>query len=145
MLNKVQIIGRLGQDPELREVGSSQVANFSVATTNKYKDRNGDTQETTEWHRVSFWGRQAEVCADYMRKGQLVYIEGSLKTRKYEKDGETRSITSISGANFQFLDWPGDRDEASGQKRGSYKKPNNESRPTRQESKSNDYDEDIPF
>lgn len=103
MINKAILIGRLGQAPEVKTVGGSTVANFSVATSEKYKDRDGNQQEKTEWHRVAVWGKSAEFCQRYMDKGTMVYIEGKIQYRKYEKDGVTMYSTDIivSGWNAQ--------------------------------------------
>lgn len=104
-VNKVIIIGNLGRDPEVRYLPSGEaVANFSVATTEKWKDKSGEMQEQTEWHRVSFFGRQAEICGEYLRKGSSVYVEGRLQTRKWtDKDGNERSTTEIRGDRMQML------------------------------------------
>lgn len=104
-LNKVMLIGNLGKDPEMRYLPSGEaVANFSVATTDKFKDKNGDMQEATEWHRVSFFGRIAEVCGQYLKKGSPVYVEGSIRTRKYTgKDGTEKYATEIRGDRMQML------------------------------------------
>jgi single-strand DNA-binding protein len=104
-VNKVILIGNLGRDPEVRYMPSGDaVANFSVATTEKWKDKNGEMQEQTEWHRVSFFGRQAEICGEYLRKGSSVYIEGRLQTRKWtDKDGNERTTTEIRGDRMQML------------------------------------------
>ncbi|TVQ04973.1 MAG: single-stranded DNA-binding protein [Balneolaceae bacterium] len=105
-LNKAMIIGRLGQDPEVRYTQSNTAfANMSVATSEKYKDRNGELQETTEWHRVVVWGRLAEICQEYLKKGSLVYFEGPIQTREWEdKDGQKRYTTEIKALNMQMLD-----------------------------------------
>ena len=104
-VNKVILIGNLGRDPEVRYMPSGDaVANFSVATTEKWKDKSGEMQEQTEWHRVSFFGRQAEICGEYLRKGSSVYIEGRLQTRKWtDKDGNERTTTEIRGDRMQML------------------------------------------
>ncbi|HZR01835.1 MAG TPA: single-stranded DNA-binding protein [Burkholderiales bacterium] len=104
-VNKVIIIGNLGRDPEVRYLPSGEaVANFSVATTEKWKDKAGEMQEQTEWHRVSFFGRQAEICGEYLRKGSSVYVEGRLQTRKWtDKDGNERTTTEIRGDRMQML------------------------------------------
>jgi primosomal replication protein N len=88
-VNKVILIGNLGRDPEVRYLPSGDaVANLNIATTEKWKDKGGEQQEQTEWHRVAFFGRQAEICGEYLRKGSQVYIEGRLQTRKWtDKDG----------------------------------------------------------
>ena len=96
MLNKIQIIGRLGKDPEVRFMPNGDaVCNFSVATTEKWKDKSsGEVQEETTWHRVSAWGRQAEIVGEYLKKGSLVYVEGKMTERKYtdESGAEKRSF-----------------------------------------------------
>lgn len=104
-LNKVMIIGRLGQDPEVNYMQSGDcVANFSVATSEKWKDkRTGETQESTEWHRVTCWRRLGEIASEYLAKGSLVYIEGKLKTRKWERDGQTHYTTGIEASQMQML------------------------------------------
>jgi single-strand DNA-binding protein len=105
-VNKVIIVGNLGQDPETRFLPSGDaVCNFSVATTDKWKDKaSGEMKEQTEWHRVSFFGRQAEIAGEYLKKGSQVYIEGSLRTRKWQdKDGADRYTTEIKGDRMQML------------------------------------------
>jgi single-strand DNA-binding protein len=104
-VNKVILIGNLGRDPEVRYLPSGDaVANFSIATTDKWKDKNGEMQEQTEWHRISFFGRQAEICGEYLRKGSSVYVEGRLQTRKWtDKDGNERTTTEIRGDRMQML------------------------------------------
>lgn len=104
------VIGRLGADPELRSTGNgTKVATLSIATSERYKDRNGEKQEKTEWHRVVAWSRLAEICADYLKKGSLVYIEGPIQTREWEdKDGQKRYTTEIKALSMQML---GSKDE----------------------------------
>ncbi|MEZ5358380.1 MAG: single-stranded DNA-binding protein [Candidatus Zixiibacteriota bacterium] len=104
-VNKAIIIGNLGSDPELRyTAGGQAVANFSVATTEKWRDKEGQMQESTEWHRIVLWARQAEVAKEYLKKGSSVYIEGKIQTRSYDdKDGNKRYITEIVGQRMQFL------------------------------------------
>ena len=104
MLNRATIIGHLGRDPEVHHTESGQtVANMSVATTDKWQDRQGEWQERTEWHRVAVWGKQADACAEYLSKGRQVYVEGRIETRTYEKDGEKRYSTGIVASRVQFL------------------------------------------
>lgn len=114
MLNKVMIIGRLGRDPELRYTQSgSPVATLNVATDESYTDRDGNKVERTEWHRVSVFQRQAENCANYLGKGSLVYVEGSLQTRKWQdQSGQDRYTTEIKAQRVQFLDRRGERGPA---------------------------------
>ena len=113
MLNKVQIIGRLGRDVELRYTQSgSPVANFTVATDESYTDRNGNRMENTEWHRVVAFNKQAETCHQYISKGSLVYVEGRLRTRKYtDREGQERSTTEINADRVIFLDRKTDRQD----------------------------------
>lgn len=117
MLNKVMIIGRLGRDPELRYTQSgSPVASLNVATDESYVDRDGNKVERTEWHRVSVFQRQAENCATYLSKGSLVYVEGSLQTRKWQdQQGQDRYTTEIKAQRVQFLDRKGDAPRGGGQ------------------------------
>jgi single-strand DNA-binding protein len=116
-LNKVMIIGRLGADPELKYSQSgTPVARMRIATSETYTDREGNRQESTEWHTVVVFQRQAENCANYLSKGSMVYVEGSLQTRQWQdKDGQNRYTTEIKGQRIQFLDRKGDGAGASGQ------------------------------
>jgi len=110
-LNKVQIIGNLGRDPEVRySPDGAAIANMSLATTSQWKDKETrGKQERTEWHRVAFYGRLAEIVREYTHKGSLVYIEGSLHTRKWQdKDGQDRYTTEIVGSLLTMLDKKGD-------------------------------------
>lgn len=105
-VNKVIIVGRLGQDPEIRYTqGGSAVSNFSVATSENWTDKEGQKQERTEWHRVVVWGKAAENCAQYLGKGRQVFVEGRLQTRQWEdKDGNKRYTTEVIANTVQFLD-----------------------------------------
>ena len=95
-VNKVHIIGRLGKDPETRTLeNGSIVTSFSVATSETYKDKNGAKQETTDWHNMTIWGKLADLAAKFLKKGDLAYFEGKLRTRSWEKDGITRYTTEI--------------------------------------------------
>ena len=104
-VNKVTLIGRLGQDPEIRFTGDgAAVASFSVATNESWKDQSGETQDRTEWHRVVMYGRMAETAAEYMKKGQMVYVEGRLNTREWEDQNQIkRKTTEIRCDNFTML------------------------------------------
>lgn len=108
-LNKAMIIGRLGQDPDVRYTQSNTaVANLSVATSERYKDKQGEWKENTEWHRVVAWGRLAEICQEYLKKGSQVYIEGPIQTRQWEdKEGQTRYTTEIKALTMTMLDSKG--------------------------------------
>lgn len=110
MLNKAQIIGRLGKDPEIRVTQTgTPIASLTVATTEKWKDKAGVAQETTEWHKVSLFGKLAEVAEKYMSKGTLVYIEGKIQTRKYtDKQGVDKYATEIHGLELKLLGGKGD-------------------------------------
>ncbi len=105
-LNKVMLIGNLGKDPEVRYTTSGQaVASFNLATSEKYKNKqSGDWEEKTEWHRVTLWGKLAEIAGEYLAKGKTVYIEGRLQTRKWtDRDGNDRYTTEIVGDRMQML------------------------------------------
>ena len=104
-LNKIQIIGNIGRDPETRMAGETKVSNFSVAVTEKYKGRDGQMQEKTEWIKIVFWGRQAEICEQYLKKGSSVYIEGKLETRSWDDKttGEKKYQTEVRGVVLQML------------------------------------------
>jgi single-strand DNA-binding protein len=119
-LNKVMLIGNLGKDPEVRYTTSGQgVASFSIATTEKYKNKSGDWEEKTEWHNIVLWGKLAEVAKDYLSKGKTAYIEGRLQTRKWQdKDGRDRYTTEIVGDRLQLLSPKGDGARAAGGRDG---------------------------
>lgn len=109
-LNRVQLIGYLGRDPESKYTPSGKrVTDFSVAISNRWKDETGETREYTEWVNIEAWGRLAETCHEYLSKGSLVYIEGRLKTDRYEDQGETRYFTKVVARTVQFLS--GSRDD----------------------------------
>lgn len=105
-LNKVLLIGRLGRDPEMKFTPSGQpVTNFSLATDESYKGKDGQKVDKTEWHRIVVWGKQAEFCGNYLAKGRLVYIEGKLETRKWtDKDGAEKYTTEIRADRVVGLD-----------------------------------------
>jgi len=113
-LNKVLLIGYLGADPELRYTPSgSPVANFRVATTEQWTDKDGEKQAKTEWHKIVAWRKLAETCGEYLHKGSLVYVEGSLETRNWEdRDGIKRWTTEIRAWRLQMLDRAGKAPEA---------------------------------
>jgi single-strand DNA-binding protein len=103
-LNRVQLIGRLGKDPESKLTPTGKkVAHFGVAVSNRWKTREGETKEYTEWINVEAWGRLGEVSQEYLKKGSLVYVEGRLKTDKYEDKGETKYFTKVVAQMVQFL------------------------------------------
>ncbi|PKY10801.1 single-stranded DNA-binding protein [Acidithiobacillus marinus] len=104
-VNKVILLGHLGRDPEMRyQPSGAAIANFSLATSETYKDRDGNKQERTEWHRVVFFNRTAEIAGEYLRKGSMAYVEGRLQTRKWtDKDGQERYTTEIVGDRLQLV------------------------------------------
>lgn len=107
-LNKVQLIGNLGKDPELKYTPSGvAVATFSIATSESWKDQEGNQQEKTEWHNIVAWRKLAEIVGEYLKKGKKVYIEGKLQTRSYDKDGVKRYITEIVADQLIMLDGGG--------------------------------------
>lgn len=109
-VNKVILVGRLGRDPETRFTSGGQaVANFSVATDETYKDRNGERQKRTEWHKIVVWGKQAEIAQQYLKKGSLIFIEGRIQSREWQdKEGQKRTSFEIVATNFRMLGGRGD-------------------------------------
>ena len=109
-VNKVILVGNLGKDPELRYTSSgTAVATFSLATSERFKDRNGEQQEKTEWHNIVTWRNLAEICGKYLHKGKQIYIEGRIQTRSYDdRDGNKRYITEIVADQMQMLGSRGD-------------------------------------
>jgi single-strand DNA-binding protein len=109
-VNKVILVGRLGRDPETRFTGGGQaVANFSVATDETYKDKNGERQKRTEWHKIVVWGKQAEIAQQYLKKGSLIFIEGRIQSREWQdKEGQKRTSFEIVASNFRMLGGRGD-------------------------------------
>ena len=104
-VNKVILVGNLGKDPEVRFTNTGNaVANFSIATSEVWNDRDGKRQERTEWHNIVVWGKQAEHCGQYLSKGRQVYVEGSIRTRSYDdKTGNKRYVTEVVAQRIQFL------------------------------------------
>ena len=104
-VNKAILVGRLGRDPETRFTGGGQaVANFSLATDETYKDKNGERQKRTEWHKIVVWGKQAEIAQQYLKKGSLVVIEGRIQSREWQdKEGQKRVSYEIVATNFRML------------------------------------------
>ncbi len=123
MLNKVFLIGNLGRDPEVRSIPSGQsVATFSLATNRRWKDRDGNRQDETEWHNIVCWGRQAEVAGQYLKRGRQIHVEGRIQTRSWEdrQSGEKKYRTEIICDNFQML---GQRGESGGSNFGGAPMP----------------------
>jgi len=104
-VNKVILVGRLGRDPETRYTGGGQaVANFSMATDESYKDKNGERQKRTEWHKIVVWGKQAEIAQQYLKKGSLIFVEGRIQSREWQdKEGQKRTSFEIVASNFRML------------------------------------------
>ena len=104
-LNRVQLIGYLGKDPESKYTPTGKrVTDFQIAITSRWKGEAGETKEYTEWVNIEAWGRLAETCHEYLGKGSLIYVEGRLKTDRYEDDGESRYFTKVVARTVQFLD-----------------------------------------
>jgi single-strand DNA-binding protein len=146
-VNKVILIGNLGRDPETRYMpDGGAVTNVSIATTDVWKDKQGEKQERTEWHRVAFFGKLAEIAGEYLKKGSQVYVEGRLQTRKWQdKEGQDKYTTEIVADRMQMLgsrqgQGGGDR-EAGGERSGGGGKP--AARPSG--GKFEDLEDDIPF
>jgi single-strand DNA-binding protein len=104
-VNKVILVGRLGKDPETRYTSSGQaVCNFSMATDETFKDRAGERQKRTEWHRIVAWGKKAEFAQKYLQKGSLIYVEGSIRSRQWDdKEGQKRTTVEIVASDFRFV------------------------------------------
>ena len=151
-LNKVMLLGNLGRDPEVRYTASGRaVATFSIATSDQWKDREGNDQERTEWHRVVAWGRLGEICGEYLSKGKQVYIEGRIQTRDWEdQDGNRRTTTEIIVNDMIML---GGRGASSGQSYNDHERreaPPRKSPSRTEEPRERSYnapppEDDIPF
>ena len=144
-VNKVILVGNLGADPEIRYTPSgAAVANFRMATTESWKDSDGQRQDRTEWHKIVVWGKLAELCGEYLAKGRMVYVEGKLQTRQWDdRDGNKRYTTEIQGREVTFL---GGRSDASNSNDGDQAAQNKDGG-----SKDFDYgpppmdEDDVPF
>lgn len=145
-VNKVIILGNLGADPELRHTdGGTAVCRLSVATTRTWFNKQTDEkQQETEWHRVTVWGKQAENCEKYLKKGRQVYVEGRLRTSSYEKDGQKHWSTEIVADQVQFVGGRDGSGEGSNDSGGSGKSSGKSSGP-RDDHYEPDPDDDIPF
>ena len=149
-INKVILVGRLGQDPKLTYLPSgSPVAELSVATDVSYKDRDGNKQDKTEWHNIVIYGKLAEIANQYLKKGRSVYIEGRIQTRKWQdKNGQERYTTEIIASAMQML---GERAESSGQPSHSESKPSAPRTDSTQQRRPSpakpvdEFEDDIPF
>lgn len=149
-LNKVMLIGRLGQDPEKRITPSGHtVVAVSLATTEKFKDKSGNRQEQTEWHKLVFWNRLAEIVEQYCRKGSQIYVEGQLQTREWQdKDGNKRYTTEIQARSMQMLGAKGEQGQSGGGYSGQANSQQNyahQSPPTQADVQTDFLEDDIPF
>lgn len=147
MLNKVILIGNLGRDPEIRTTQSGQtVAQLRVATSRRWRDRDGNRQEQTEWHDIVCWGRQAEVAGQYLTRGKLISVEGRLQTRSWDdqQTGQKRYRTEIVCDNFQMLGGRGDNQGQQGYG-GQSRREQPQSAPPDQGFDASEQDDDIPF
>lgn len=161
-VNKVILIGNLGRDPEMRYMPSGDaIANFSIATTETWKDKSGEKQEKTEWHRISMFGRLAEIAGEYLKKGSSVYIEGRLQTRKWQnKEGQDQYTTEVvanemkmlggrSGGNtFEVMDKEpsgGASRPARSAERSSSSSEGSAAKPAARKDDFDDFGDDIPF
>jgi len=142
-MQKLQLIGNLGKDPEIRySQGGVAMVNFSLATTERWNDKQGQRQEKTEWHKIKAFGKQAETLEKYLSKGDTVYIDGQLETRSYDKDGQAQYITEVKVREFQFL--PGNRDAGgSGDSKSKYR--DNKTPMAGGQDHGNPVDDDLPF
>ena len=148
-VNKVILVGNLGRDPEVRySPDGAAICNVSLATTSQWKDKNsGERREETEWHRVVFYNRLAEIAGEYLRKGRSIYVEGRIKTRKWadKETGQDRYSTEIIGEQMQML---GGRDDDGGQREAPQRAaPQRQPQAQHQQAPTNlaDLDDDIPF
>jgi single-strand DNA-binding protein len=152
-VNKVILIGNLGRDPETRYMpDGGAVTNVSIATTESWKDKNGEKQEKTEWHRIAFFGKLAEIAGEYLKKGSQVYVEGRLQTRKWQdKDGQDKYTTEIIADRMQMLGsrqgmGGADRErDAAGDRESGAKAGNKAVAGKPAGSKFDDFEDDIPF
>jgi len=153
MINKVILVGRLGKDPEIRSTPQgTSVAKFTIATDEKFTDRAGEKQERTEWHNIVAWGKLGEICGQYLKKGKLVYIEGSIRTDSWDdkESGQKKYRTEIVANTMKMLDRRGDEGGGGGggYDRGSYGQSKSTSTSTgggRPASSEIEDDEEVPF
>lgn len=152
-VNKVILIGNLGADPEIRYLPSGEaVANISIATTDTWKDKNGEKQERTEWHRVAMFRRLAEIAGEYLKKGSQIYVEGRLQTRKWQdKEGVDRYTTEIIASEMKMLGSrggvgePTDRDARALPRDAGAQEPAPRPATAKKPGAMDDFDDDIPF
>lgn len=146
-VNKAILVGRVGQDPEVRQAGNESVCNFSIATNETWKDKTtGERKERVEWHRITAWGRQAEIVGEYVRKGSLLYIEGKIESRRYtDKDGVEKVSVEIRMGEMKML---GGRESGETQAPAKQAPREEAARVAKQAAPSSGFDDmgdDIPF
>ena len=147
-INKVILVGNCGQDPETRfSSAGAAITNVSLATSESWKDKQtGQQQERTEWHRVVFFNRLGEIAGEYLKKGSKVYVEGSLRTRKWQdKEGHDRYTTEIVGNEMQMLDSRGMNDNSVNENTNSINNASQNSQEAKESVGSDDWEDDIPF
>ena len=146
-LNQVNLIGRLGQDPEFKTLQNGGVANLSLATSERWRDKStGEQKEATEWHRVVVYGKLAEICRDYLAKGSLIYIEGSLKTRKWQdQSGVERYTTEVQARNMRILSSNNGGQQQGGGQQQQQRPQQQQRQPQQGGQPPMNFDDDIPF
>lgn len=147
MINKVILVGRLGKDPEVRSTPSGQtVAEFTMATDEKYTDKSGNKVERTEWHNIQAWGRLGEICGQYLRKGKLIYIEGRIQTDSWDdkETGQKRYKTRITANEMKMLGGKGDGDSSGSEGGSSYGNRQRSNEPAKVADGGDD-DDNVPF
>ena len=146
-LNKVMLIGSLGADPEIKYAPSgTAIANIRLATAEGRKDSEGNWEEKTEWHRIVLFGRQAEICKDYLRKGSKIYIEGRIQTRSWDdQDGQKHYSTEVIGSNFIMLDAKGQDVSTNAKEPQQEHEPASDNMPKPPDSTAPEQEDDLPF
>jgi single-strand DNA-binding protein len=148
MINKVILVGRLGKDPEIRSTPQgTSVAKFTLATDERFTDKSGERQERTEWHNITAWGKLGEICGQYLKKGKLVYIEGSIRTDSWDdkESGQKKYRTEIVARDMKMLDRRGDEGGGGGGYSGGGGYPSRGGKPGPGPDMGPDDDEDVPF
>jgi single-strand DNA-binding protein len=147
-VNRVFLVGRLGRDPEMRYTSAGQaVCNFSLATDETYRDRNGERQKRTEWHKIVVWGKQADIAQQYLKKGSLIFLEGRIQSRQWDdKEGQKRTSFEIVANNFRMLGGRGEAAASAGAGAGAPSEAEAPAAAPSEEAATPEIsDEDIPF